>query len=63
MKKKHMTNIRHILAVIEDSGYNVHSIRWVNDNRAIEVLIDWPQMTGQRAFLEKALEETNAADS
>ena len=58
-KKGRMSHIQNILMAIEDKGYYAGSIRYINDSRQIEVIIDEPLSSGSRAFLERALDEAN----
>jgi hypothetical protein len=58
-KQKHMTHIRNILIAIEDKGYGVLSARWIDGH--IEIIVDCPHCVGERAFLEKVLDEINKA--
>jgi hypothetical protein len=59
-KEKRMSHIRNLVSAIEDKGYLIGAIKWINNASQIEIVVDQPAVMGNRLFLEKARDETGA---
>jgi hypothetical protein len=55
-KEKHMSHLRNIVGAVEDKGYAVLSIKYDENNR-LDIVVENPGYAGNRAFLEKAIEQ------
>jgi hypothetical protein len=59
-EEKHMSHLRNIMGAIEDKGYHILSIGYEDDR--VKILVEDPAWAGNRAFLEKTIDQEDRKD-